>query len=75
VLSHAAARWNLVPIGAEVVGRARRPFPAEPLRALDAIHLASALLTAADVPELTVLSFDRRIRKAAQELGLTRTPA
>jgi hypothetical protein len=57
-----------------VVERARRPFPAEPLRALDAIHLATALIVAADAPGMGLLSFDRRIRQAGKALGLRVTP-
>ena len=74
LLNRAAAHWNLLRIDGEVVERARRPFPAEPLRALDAVHLASAVIAAADVPELALLSFDRRIRRAARQLGLGLVP-
>ena len=35
--------WTLLEIDAEIVERARRPFPLEPIRILDAVHLASAL--------------------------------
>ena len=74
LLNRAAAHWNLLRIDSEVVDRARRPFPAEPLRALDAIHLASALTVAAHVPDLALLSFDRRIRRAARRLGFSIVP-
>jgi len=74
LLNRAAAHWNLLRIGDEVVERARRPFPAEPLRALDAIHLASALMAAASMPGLVLLTFDRRIRRAARQLGLSLAP-
>lgn len=73
-LNRAARHWNLVRIDGEVVERARRPFPIEPLRALDAIHLATALVVAAGVPDLTLLTFDRRIRRAARRLGLSLAP-
>lgn len=36
----AAARWDVLKLDDEVVGRARQPFPKEPIRTLDAIHLA-----------------------------------
>jgi len=74
LLNRAAAHWNLLRIDSEVVDRARKPFPAEPLRALDAIHLASALIVAAHVPDLELLSFDQRIRRAARRLGFSITP-
>ena len=75
LLNRAAAHWNLLRIDGEVVERARRPFPAEPLRALDAVHLASALVAAAAVPGLALLTFDHRIRRAARLLGLSLAPA
>jgi predicted nucleic acid-binding protein len=74
LLSHAAAHWLLLRIESEVLDRARRPFPAEPLRTLDALHLASALLAARSVPNLALLSLDLRVRRCGQQLGV-RAPA
>ena len=42
-LNAAAAHWHVLRLSADIVDRARRPFPAEPIRTPDAIHLASAL--------------------------------
>src|SRR5689334_23084615 len=42
-LSVAAHYWNVFRISTEIVERVQRPFPKEPIRSLDAIHLASAL--------------------------------
>jgi predicted nucleic acid-binding protein len=75
VLHHAASRWNLLRVDGPIIERARRPFPVEPLRVLDAIHLATALIAADDVPGLTMLTFDNRIRRAARQLGLPLSPA
>ena len=47
-----------------------RPFPVEPIRTLDAIHLASALLAASAAEDFAVLTLDERIRNNAIELGL-----
>ncbi len=69
VLNLAAAHWQVLHIDAEVVERARRPFPAESVRTLDALHLASALVARSVVPGLAVLTQDERIRKAARQLG------
>jgi predicted nucleic acid-binding protein len=69
-LTLAASHWHVLRIGPEVVERARRPFPGDPIRTLDAIHLASALLARSAVAGLDVLSLDDRIRKAAGRLGL-----
>ena len=75
ILNRTARHWDLLRIDGEVVERARRPFPTEPVRALDAVHLASALVVAASAPELLLLSFDKRIRRAAHQLGLSLAPA
>lgn len=74
-LSRAAAHWNLLRVDAEVVDRARRPFPGEPIRTLDAIHLASALVAHAAIEGLAMLSLDRRVRAAGKQLGLSVLPA
>ena len=42
-LNAAAAHWHLYRLSLDIVDRARHAFPAEPVRTLDAIHLASAL--------------------------------
>jgi uncharacterized protein len=62
--------WDLMPVGDEVLQRARQPLPAEPIRALDAIHLASALLARTRLPGIVVVSLDHRLRGAAGSLGL-----
>lgn len=74
-LATAATHWNLLRLDAEVVERARRPFPGEPIRTLDALHLASALVASAAVPGLALLSLDDRVRAAGQRLGFTVLPA
>jgi hypothetical protein len=57
-----------------VVERARRAFPGEPIRALDAIHLAHAVEARAAVSGLALLSLDERIRTAGSELGFDVIP-
>jgi predicted nucleic acid-binding protein len=56
------------------VERARQPFPGEPIRTLDAIHLASALVARTAIAGLTLLSLDDRVRKAGKKLGLDIIP-
>lgn len=73
-LDEMAAKWGILPIGPDIVERARKPFPAEPIRALDAIHLASALAARATIPDLQILSLDERIRNAARQLGFKVQP-
>lgn len=74
-LNAAASHWNLLRIGPEVIDRARRPFPVEPIRSLDAIHLASALVVRAAVDDLALLSLDDQVRSAGRQLGLLLLPA
>jgi len=73
-LTNAASHWHLLRIGGEVVDRARRPFPGEPIRTLDAIHLASALTARSAVAGLELLSLDDRIRNAGARLGFALRP-
>lgn len=73
-LAEAASRWTMLRIGEEVVERALRPFPIEPVRTLDALHLASALLARSAASELRVLTLDQRVRENAERLGLGAVP-
>lgn len=66
--------WHILRLGADVIGRARVPFPAEPVRTLDALHLASAIIGRTAVPDLALLSLDERIRYAARQLGFVTLP-
>lgn len=74
VLARTAAHWVIFDLDPEVMERARRPFPAEPIRTLDAIHLATAVLARSLVPELVVLSLDERIRRSAEQMGFRVLP-
>ncbi|MGH7897289.1 MAG: type II toxin-antitoxin system VapC family toxin [Candidatus Binatia bacterium] len=69
VLAQASARWALLEISSAVGERAEQAFPVEPVRTLDAIHLASALLLRQSIPDLSVLSTDTRVRDNASQLG------
>jgi len=74
LLHAAAAHWHLWRVSSEIVDRARRPFPAEPIRTLDAIHLASALAVRSAVPGVELLSLDDRIRESGRQLGFRLQP-
>ncbi len=74
VLVMASQHWHLLQLHEEILDRARRPFPSEPIRTLDALHLASALAARVAVPELAVLSLDSRIRKTSLDLGFEALP-
>jgi len=70
LLNRIQASWTRMAVSAQVLVRAARAFPVEPVRTLDAIHLATALEFAVTFPDLRVLSFDRRIRNNAEALGI-----
>jgi predicted nucleic acid-binding protein len=73
-LNAAASHWHLWRVSPDIVERARLPFPAEPIRTLDAIHLASALAVRSAVPGVELLTLDDRIRRAAKQLGFQVQP-
>ena len=75
ILMRASRRWQLLQLHEEILDRARRPFPGEPIRTLDALHLASAIIARAAVPELSVLSVDSRIRRASTALDFEVFPS
>lgn len=74
LLSTAAEHWVVFAIDGEMVERARRPFPREPLRTLDAIHVATALAIRSLVPGLCLLSLDERVRRNALDFGFKVVP-
>jgi predicted nucleic acid-binding protein len=73
-LNAAASHWHLWRISPNIVERARHPFPAEPIRTLDGIHLASALAVRSAVPGVELLTLDDRIRRTAKQLGFQVQP-
>ena len=73
-LSRAAAHWRVLRLDGEVVERARRAFPSEPIRTLDAIHLAAALVGRSAVGDLELLSLDDRVRENGRALGFEVRP-
>ncbi|MDA2925453.1 type II toxin-antitoxin system VapC family toxin [Acidobacteria bacterium AH-259-L09] len=74
ILNGAATHWNILRLHEGVVERARRPFPKEPLRTLDALHLACALSARSAIADIAILSLDRRIRSCARALGFPLAP-
>ena len=70
LLQRARAGWITMVISEEVMSRTVRPFPIEPVRTLDAIHLATMLEFIKVFPDLEILSFDTRILDNATALGL-----
>lgn len=74
-LNAAAAHWTVLRLGADVVDRARQSFPKEPIRTLDALHLACALAAKAAVADVVLLSLDDHVRANARALGFDLQPA
>jgi predicted nucleic acid-binding protein len=74
IFEAAATNWVVLKLDREILERARRRFPAEPLRTLDALHLASALTARALIPDLVLLSLDQRVRENAAALGFDLLP-
>ena len=71
VFAQAASTWAILEISEEIVRRAKDGFPNEPVRTLDAIHLASALFLRQSFPDLVILSADERVRANAALLGFS----
>lgn len=64
--------FNVVELDLTVAEDAAELAPVTALRALDAIHLAAALVNADR--DLTVATWDKRLHRAARDRGLTLLP-
>jgi predicted nucleic acid-binding protein len=64
-------RCFILDVDRAVLDRVRRPFPVEPIRTLDAIHLATAELLAESPQLVTVVTRDARVEANARALGFT----
>jgi predicted nucleic acid-binding protein len=62
-------RCDIVAVTDAVLSRVRRPFPVEPIRTLDAVHLATAELVGEPPQLVTIVTRDNRIRDNARALG------
>ncbi len=69
-LARAASHWMRYEISPSVLARTGQPFPVEPIRTLDAIHLATAMELRGAEPRLEVVTLDARVRSNAEQLGL-----
>ena len=73
-LNQVAEHWTIFTVDQQVVDRARRPFPREPLRTPDAIHLSTALIARSLVTELSMVALAKPIRRNAVSLGIDLFP-
>jgi hypothetical protein len=74
LLARSRSEWFRLALSEPICDRAERPFPMEPVRTLDALHLASALTALEIYPDLVVLTFDARAANNSQSLGLAVLP-
>jgi predicted nucleic acid-binding protein len=69
-LAAEVVRWDVIDLAEPIWLRAEARFPVEPVRLLDAVHLASALHYAAAVGDVALLSLDARVLDNWRSLGL-----
>ncbi len=62
-------RCFILDVDRAVLDRVRRPFPVEPIRTLDAVHLATAELLGEAPQVVTIVTRDVRVRDNARALG------
>jgi predicted nucleic acid-binding protein len=62
-------RCFILDVDRAVLTRVRRPFPIEPLRTLDAVHLATTELLGEAPQVVTIVTRDVRVRDNARALG------
>lgn len=62
-------RCAVIPVTDAVLARVGQPFPIEPIRTLDAVHLATAELLGTPPQGLTVVTRDARVGDNARALG------
>jgi predicted nucleic acid-binding protein len=62
-------RCFVVDVDRTVLSRVRRPFPVEPVRTLDAVHLATAETLGEPPQVVTIVTRDERVGTNARALG------
>jgi len=68
-LERVQGRCIVLPVSDDVLSRAGRPFPVEPIRTLGAVHLATLEMVAGAPQLATIITRDKRIRANAKALG------
>jgi predicted nucleic acid-binding protein len=74
LLDESRSTWDLLELSEAVLRRAGESFPDEPIRTLDALHVATAIRFRESFPSLAVLSLDDRVRRNALSLGMKVLP-
>lgn len=62
-------RCFILDVDRAVLDRVRRPFPVEPIRTLDAVHLATVELLGESPKVVTIVTRDDRVRNNTRALG------
>lgn len=73
-LAKTSRHWLTLELTRPIFERARSPFPGEPVRTLDALHLASAIEAQEAAGAVEMLSLDHRVRENAAVLGFGLVP-
>lgn len=68
-LQRLATRCYVIGLTEEILTRAGRRFPIEPIRTLDAIHLATVEALEDPPALITIVTRDARVRENAAALG------
>ncbi|MEO5815413.1 MAG: type II toxin-antitoxin system VapC family toxin [Gemmatimonadaceae bacterium] len=74
LLDVAERSWDIHDLSDRVMSLARSSFPVEPVRTLDAMHLATAMIFQEALGEVIILSFDDRVRENAIAMGFVVLP-
>jgi predicted nucleic acid-binding protein len=74
LLDAAEAAWDLHDLSEPVLAGPKRKFPSEPVRTLDAMHLATGMQVSAVVGQIRILTLDERMRGNAVQLGFETVP-
>ena len=74
-------RWSVlqqsisrIPLSQDLLDKVGQEFPIEPVRTVDAIHLVCATEMRGRLPDLRILSLDRRVRDNAAALAFSVLP-
>jgi hypothetical protein len=73
-LHDTVGHWTVLHVTLGAFSRAGQPFPVEPIRSLDALHIAVLLDVRPTLPEISLLSLDHRVRDNAAALGFEVVP-
>jgi predicted nucleic acid-binding protein len=74
LLQQAEQSWDVQALTDRVLMRARMPMPADPVRTLDALHVATMVALRESLGPLVVLSLDERVRACATMSGFVVEP-